>query len=51
MVLRAVRAGWVIREVPVSYRARVGASKVTGTIGGTIGAVRDMTRLLRDAST
>jgi glycosyltransferase involved in cell wall biosynthesis len=51
MVLRAVRAGWVIREIPVSYRARVGASKVTGTIGGTIGAVRDMTRLLRDAST
>lgn len=47
MVLRAARAGWTIREVEVSYRARTGRSKVTGTVGGTARAVRDMARVLR----
>jgi glycosyltransferase involved in cell wall biosynthesis len=47
MVLRATRAGLVIVERPVTYQPRVGRSKVTGTVRGTTGAVRDMTRLLR----
>lgn len=48
MVLRAHRAGWTIRNVPVEYREREGRSKVTGTVRGTIRAVQDMGRLLRD---
>jgi glycosyltransferase involved in cell wall biosynthesis len=47
MVLRAGEDGWRIREVPVSYAARVGRSKVTGTVSGTARAVHDMARLLR----
>jgi hypothetical protein len=47
MVLRAASAGWRILEVPVSYRARLGRSKVTGTVGGTVRCVRDMARVLR----
>jgi glycosyltransferase involved in cell wall biosynthesis len=47
MVLLAARAGWRILEVPVPYRARSGRSKVTGTVAGTVRAVRDMTRVLR----
>jgi hypothetical protein len=47
MVLRAAAAGWVIEEVPVSYRPRVGRSKVTGTVRGTVQAVGDMSRILR----
>ena len=46
MVLRANRAGWRIAEVDVSYRARVGKSKVTGTLRGTARAIGDMTRLM-----
>ena len=46
MLLRAERAGWRIREVPVSYRPRVGKSKVTGTVRGTARAVSDMSRVL-----
>jgi hypothetical protein len=46
MVLLAARAGWRISEVPVSYRPRVGRSKVTGTVRGTIRAVNDMGRAL-----
>lgn len=45
-VLRAARAGWRIAEVPVSYRARTGRSKVTGTLRGTVRAVRDMSGVL-----
>jgi glycosyltransferase involved in cell wall biosynthesis len=48
MVLRAAHAGWDIVGVPVGYRERAGRSKVTGTIRGTVRAVRDMGRLLRD---
>ena len=48
MVLRAARAGLSVEEVPVSYRPRVGRSKVTGTLRGTTGAIRDMSRLLRE---
>lgn len=50
MVLKASRAGWRIREVDVDYspRAEGTKSKVTGTVGGTVRAVRDMTRVLKD---
>jgi hypothetical protein len=47
MVLRAATAGWRVHEVPVAYRRRDGRSKVTGTVRGTVGAVRDMRRQLR----
>ena len=47
MVLRASAAGWRLREVPVSYLAREGRSKVTGTIRGTVRTVRDMSSVLR----
>ena len=47
MVLRAAEAEWSIREVEVSYVARTGKSKVTGTVRGTARAIRDMGRLLR----
>ena len=46
LVLRATGAGWRISEVDTPYSPRVGRSKVTGTIRGTITAVRDMSRLL-----
>jgi glycosyltransferase involved in cell wall biosynthesis len=38
MQIKAVRAGLRVGEVPVSYRKRIGNSKVSGTIRGTIGA-------------
>jgi hypothetical protein len=47
MVLRAARSGWRIEEVEVSYRARAGRSKVTGTVRGTVRTVRDMAAALR----
>jgi len=47
MVLRASAAGWRLEEVPVSYLAREGRSKVTGTVRGTVRAVRDMAGVLR----
>lgn len=46
MVLRAGLAGWRITEIPVRYEARLGRSKVTGTVRGTWEAVRDMRRVL-----
>jgi glycosyltransferase involved in cell wall biosynthesis len=36
MQLKAVRQHWRICEVPVSYRPRIGKSKISGTIKGTI---------------
>jgi hypothetical protein len=45
-VLRAAQAGWRIEEVPVGYRPRQGRSKVTGTVRGTLRAVRDMAAVL-----
>jgi hypothetical protein len=38
MQIKAVAAGLHIQEVPVSYRKRVGVSKITGTVSGTIRA-------------
>jgi glycosyltransferase involved in cell wall biosynthesis len=46
MVLRAADAGWRIDEVSVGYHPRSGRSKVTGTVRGTIRAVRDMAAVL-----
>jgi len=46
MVMRAAAAGWRIGEAPVPYYPRTGKSKVTGTVGGTVRAVRDMRRVL-----
>jgi len=46
MVMRAAAAGWRIGEAPVAYYPRTGKSKVTGTVGGTVKAVRDMRRVL-----
>ena len=38
MQVKAVREGLAITEVPVSYRRRVGVSKITGTVAGTLRA-------------
>ena len=38
MQVKAVREGLRIAEVPVSYRRRVGVSKITGTLSGTLTA-------------
>lgn len=46
MVLRAWQSGWRITEADVDYRLRIGRSKVTGTVRGTLIAVHDMSRLL-----
>jgi glycosyltransferase involved in cell wall biosynthesis len=46
MVLAAARDGWRIEEVDVAYHPRIGRSKVTGTLRGTVRAVADMGRLL-----
>jgi glycosyltransferase involved in cell wall biosynthesis len=46
MVVRAAEAGWTIREVPVGHLPRRGRSKVTGTVRGTLCAVRDMAAVL-----
>ena len=50
MVLRSVNAGLRIRNVPVEYTERSGRSKVTGTVGGTVRAIKDMSRIMREIS-
>ncbi|MEU5882141.1 glycosyltransferase family 2 protein [Spirillospora sp. NPDC047279] len=50
MVLRAAGAGWRVVELDVPYLPRTGRSKVTGTVGGTLRAVRDMRRILAEAA-
>ena len=47
MVVRADAAGWRIAERGVPYARRSGRSKVTGTVRGTIGAIADMSAILR----
>lgn len=47
--LKAAAAGWRIREVDTPYAPRVGRSKVTGTVRGTLTAIGDMSRLLKEA--
>lgn len=48
LLLAAGRAGWTVAEVDVTYAPRAAGtrSKVTGTIGGTVRAVRDMSAVL-----
>jgi glycosyltransferase involved in cell wall biosynthesis len=36
MQIKAARMGLRVQEVPVSYRRRIGASKISGTVRGTI---------------
>ena len=49
MVLRAAKARWRIGEVPVAYRSRAGGqSKVSGSVRGSLRAVRDMSAVLRE---
>lgn len=38
MQIKALREGLRVAEVPVSYRRRIGVSKITGTVRGTIAA-------------
>jgi hypothetical protein len=38
MIVKGARCGMRIVEVPVSYHPRIGTSKITGTLRGTIGA-------------
>ena len=38
MQIKAVRAGLRVREIPAKYRPRVGVSKITGTVSGTVRA-------------
>jgi glycosyltransferase involved in cell wall biosynthesis len=48
MFLKAAEANWRILEVDTTYSPRVGRSKVTGTVRGTLTAVQDMSALLRE---
>jgi glycosyltransferase involved in cell wall biosynthesis len=49
-VLAAARAGWRIAETEVDYAPRTGRSKVTGTLTGTLQAVRDMNRVWKEVA-
>jgi hypothetical protein len=48
MIIEAARSGWRIAEVDVDYapRAEGTKSKVTGTVTGTLRAIKDMSRVL-----
>jgi glycosyltransferase involved in cell wall biosynthesis len=51
MVLRAARAGWRVREVDVGYASRRGGrSKVSGSVRGSLLAMRDMAAALAEVS-
>jgi glycosyltransferase involved in cell wall biosynthesis len=45
-IVAAARAGWRIDQVDVAYTSRIGQSKVTGTLRGTMHALRDMSAAL-----
>jgi glycosyltransferase involved in cell wall biosynthesis len=47
MVVRAARQEWRITEVDIPYHPRLGRSKVTGTVRGTLKTVHDMSAVLR----
>jgi hypothetical protein len=49
-VLAAKRARWQITEIDVDYAPRTGKSKVTGTVGGTLRAIKDMNRVWKEAT-
>jgi dTDP-L-rhamnose 4-epimerase len=46
MVMNAADAGWRVSEIEVAYLPRIGKSKVTGTVRGSVRAVRDMSEVL-----
>ena len=50
MFLKASLRQWRILEMPVPYAPRTGKSKVTGTVRGTVTAVRDMSVQLKSAA-
>ena len=50
MFLKASLRQWRILEMPVPYAPRTGKSKVTGTVRGTVTAVRDMSDQLKSAA-
>ncbi|WP_211880799.1 glycosyltransferase family 2 protein [Pseudarthrobacter albicanus] len=50
MFLKASLRNWRIVEMPVPYAPRTGRSKVTGTVRGTLTAVRDMSAQLKAAA-
>ncbi|MGO4859018.1 glycosyltransferase family 2 protein [Arthrobacter sp. 2MCAF14] len=50
MFLKAHRDGWRVAEIAVDYAPRLGKSKVTGTLRGTVTALKDMATQLAAAS-
>ena len=51
MQVKALRSGLRVVEVPVSYRRRIGVSKITGTVGGTLRAgYKIITTILRHST-
>jgi glycosyltransferase involved in cell wall biosynthesis len=51
LLLRAAAAGWRVSELNIEYRPRAGGrSKVSGSIRGTVRAVRDITAAMRRVS-
>jgi dTDP-L-rhamnose 4-epimerase len=46
MVMNAAAAGWRVSEVEVLYLPRIGKSKVTGTVRGSMRTVHDMSQVL-----
>jgi glycosyltransferase involved in cell wall biosynthesis len=50
MVVKAAQARWRVVERDVAYAPRVGRSKVTGTVTGTMRAMADMARVLSGAA-
>ncbi|MDT7728636.1 MAG: hypothetical protein QOI21_5212 [Actinomycetota bacterium] len=48
LLVKALRAGWQVRELDVAYRERAKGtkSKVSGSVRGTVRTVRDMGRVL-----
>ncbi len=45
-IVRAARRGYRVREVPVSYRPRIGTSKISGTLRGSVLAGYRMLRAI-----
>jgi glycosyltransferase involved in cell wall biosynthesis len=48
LVLKGHAASWRVLEVDTPYSPRIGRSKVTGTLRGTITAIKDMSTLLAE---
>lgn len=46
MVILALRRGLRVIEIPVNYRGRIGASKITGSLAGTLRTGLNMIRLI-----